>query len=86
MMSNRPTEHVCRKCLRVSTNGLDDDNRCVACSVLVEVKVVLGVEGHSLYIASRYIGGPKSRGGSVVYRWDVPLVDLRQALGWKERP
>lgn len=47
----------------------------------VEVMVVSGVEGPSLYINDRRVAGPKPwGGGKTVYQWKCEIDQIRFAL------
>jgi hypothetical protein len=48
----------------------------------VDVYVVNGVEGPSLYLNDLRVAGPKPWGGGpVVHRFEVSLADIKEALG-----
>lgn len=47
----------------------------------IEVVIIGGVEGPSVYIGGHRIAGPKPWGGGpVLHKWDVPLSDIKKAI------
>lgn len=47
----------------------------------IEVQVLSGVEGPSLYVNNYRIAGPKPwGGGKVLYKWCISLTDLKDDL------
>lgn len=49
--------------------------------IMVNIKLIGGVEGKSLYINDRRVAGPKPwGGGSLISEWSVPLHRLKEAL------